>query len=524
MNKIPGIDVDSGSPVHGCAHPQYALEAGLGAPFGPIEWRAAVLPFRHYAQCAEGVEEREGGILSMPWLDDAHERRLRCGSPRARVRAADLALTQAQGTLQQLSARGRGSVGCQHVCDAPSRLAGCHPQYFYSSRFYLVRALRRHAEAVRAVDLGEQIIVMGMPRAGTSFASALLVLDERSWTFESEHMKNPLAALPERDHASGSVNFTRRVLFPDSITTAGGVHDDSEAEDTDMLLNGMVVSVMWRYQAFHTNLDGSRETFRCPHAPETDPFLDTLGLGLLDAESALQQFDAIMRLVVASGAIQKREVLVRKFFSSAVGTAASFGALDRLHPDRPPRALVIFREPVSTVASMANLAAGIVISQGASVDKAIRDGSSALDAEGMRSFIRRGVQMTLSHYLEMMDFVRSDEGRARIAAGQLVVVHFDDLTGDPVGTLRRAYTSWGLPFSADFEARIRALSAEKAAKQNEARKKGQASGQAGAGAQGGMLSSVMTFDEAGVSKADVREELERAGLDLAWIASLKASG
>ena len=249
--------------------------------------------------------------------------------------------------------------------------------------------------------------------------------------------------------------------------------------------------------------------------PEVNPVLGKVGMGQLDADPVLRQMDTIMRLCVATGGVEKRDVLVRKFFSNTVGSLETFAALDALHPERPPRALMIFRDPIKNALSWANVQVGSAF---AADRNAGARGSVATAI--LRHALTGGVNLMLSNYIEMINFVQSEEGQRRIESGQLVVIHFDDLVADPAGTLRRAYDMWGLPFSAAYAASIEQHQDERAAKQNEARKKA-ASGATGVTVSDGKLGAVVTLENAGVTRADMQAAFDEAGLDCEWIESLR---
>ena len=115
-------------------------------------------------------------------------------------------------------------------------------------------------------------------------------------------------------------------------------------------------------------------------------------------------------------------------------------ALFAVYPDA--RVVVTHRDPLRAVSSLASLTTSL---------KAMRSNKVRADAD--RGFTGLGQIMLLEHYTRLRDELGD-------RAKQIVDVRYQDLVEEPVAVLASMYAQWGLPFSAEAEARMRAYVAE----------------------------------------------------------------
>jgi hypothetical protein len=136
--------------------------------------------------------------------------------------------------------------------------------------------------------------------------------------------------------------------------------------------------------------------------------------------------------------LQHRDVAAgrprRRWLLKSPGHAATVTALLERYPDA--RFVHTHRDPAKFVASVANLMATL---------RFIR--SDAVDPRGFGPTMSFAFRFMLEHVVDL-------RRQGVIPEDRIADVHFTDLMGDPVATIRRAHDHLGLPFADGYDERI----------------------------------------------------------------------
>lgn len=272
---------------------------------------------------------------------------------------------------------------------------------------------RRVSPERMAAPLTPPLIILGVPRSGTTFLHRLLALDPQARALPMWQLMQPFAPLG-RDlrRARGNLGISLLRWAAEDLDVKHVTSGES-AEECMLLFDASLVSLsfwvfapVYGYVAWWQAQDKAR-----PYQMYTQT------LSWLQAETPRARF--------------------------ALKAPVHTGSLDVLLATIPNAMIVqTHRDPAIVIPSINSLHCSIHAAMTAAVD-------------------RSRVGATNAALLQQM---LSDNARARaqVDPGRIVDVRYEDLTRDPIATVRRIYDRFGLPFSLDFHARLgRALAADR---------------------------------------------------------------
>lgn len=265
------------------------------------------------------------------------------------------------------------------------------------SRLHRIQAHKEHPEVFRA-SLNRPLIVLGLPRSGTTFLHRLLVELPGARGLASWEIRRPFPPASgtdrRRDEAAWAL-WVLKMLAPD-LDRKHVLDPDAAEEEVGLFDSCLWTPSLWRLAAVR-----SYQSWYLTRDP---------GPGYAVFRELLQWFQA--------GDPSARLVLKLPNHLGFV----------RALLDAIPEAMVVqtHRDPVPVIASYNSLMNSVHRATTNRVD-AVRNGHDALEMWG-----------TLAE--------RCVEQRASLADGRVLDVAYDQLVADPLGTVRAIHSHFDLPF------------------------------------------------------------------------------
>ena len=279
------------------------------------------------------------------------------------------------------------------------------------TRLRLFELRRRHPEWFEA-PLNDPLIVVGLPRSGTTYLHRLLVELDGARGLATWEIRDPIPRQgPDRRRARGAaaVRFLR-TLVPE-VDRKHALDPDAAEECVGLFDPSFWTPTLWRFAACHSY----REWFQAQDPTE----------GYRTYRALLQVFQAL----------NPDRRLVLKLPNH-------LGFIDTLASVIPEARLVhTHRDPVPVIGSYNSLMCSV---QSMGTERPDRHRAG-----------RAGLQMWAWHH------ARARAARQRLDPARIADVQYEDLRSDPIATVAQALKHLGLPFTDDERARLQRCVAER---------------------------------------------------------------
>lgn len=292
---------------------------------------------------------------------------------------------------------------------------------------------RDHAE-YHDIDVGAPIYLVAAPRSGTTFLHRLMALDPRFVSFKlSETLLTTISAQEaiDRRKARGgafakAVDAIKAVVDQQTFSGWDGLHDtglDEDEEDEGIWTLAMATPAVFLVLPFPDEFEHLRFVDRLPEHKRRK---------LVEHYRACLQ----RRLYRNPGkTLLMKNVLI----------PGRFELVHRAVPDA--RFVHIVRHPYEAIPSSLSLFT-------------LPWSFLAPELYGPSPQTRDFAELMIDYYRFLHD---EERRRAEDGVNPFVVLRYEDVVSDPVAQVRRVYDGFGLPFSAELEATLRADLARRAA-------------------------------------------------------------
>jgi hypothetical protein len=268
--------------------------------------------------------------------------------------------------------------------------------------------LRRTRPGLFSTELADPLMVIGLPRSGTTFLHRLLALAPEARPLRYFEVRHPIAPPGRDDRRERAQREHRGMAWLAPGLDAKHFSGPDEAEECLFLFDStMVSSSFWVAAPAYRYLDWYLEQ---------------------DQRGPYQQYREHLQIFQA-------EQPSRRLTLKAPIHTANLGALVEAVPS--VRLVQLHRDPVQALNSVNSLFYTLHRAVSDELDIA-RLGRANLE------FMVRGIERNLA-------------ARDALAPGTIVDVHYDDLVADPVGVVRRIREHHGLDFSAEYADRLAAF-------------------------------------------------------------------
>jgi hypothetical protein len=280
-----------------------------------------------------------------------------------------------------------------------------------ASRLRVRRQIARHPELVER-PVRTPLVVTGLPRTGTTLLQRLLALDPDARPLLTWESMWPAPLSARRGRADPRIRHARRLVWLTRRFLPGvdALHplDAEGPEECTRLLES---SFRWNFFAIENRLPGY-----AAWTEEQGP----------DFMLPAYRWYATQLQVLQAGGPSGRWVL------KSPAHVGNLRALLDVLPDA--RVVLAIRDPRATVASACSLYSFL----GRSTSENLRTGRFGPRlAESLAGALTRGLET------------------AALEQERIRVVSYDDLTADPIGTLKDIHAGFGIPFSAAIESAAR---------------------------------------------------------------------
>jgi len=279
------------------------------------------------------------------------------------------------------------------------------------TRLRRIEARRRMAEVFRAA-LVPPVIVLGLPRSGTTLLHRLLALDEAARAPVLWELQCPIAAPgPDRRRENARRRVVRMRKAAPDLDAKHHIDADEPEEDVFLLDSSLSSPSFWMFAPVY----GYLEWYVAQ-----------------DQRPAYRVYREHLQLLQA-GSPGRRLTLK---------APAHTGNLEAL-AEAVPEAFFVqtHRDPVTVTISVNSLFYTIhgLVTESVDVRR-----MAAVNTELMAGLLERGMA-----------------ARASVPAQRIFDVRYCALVADPIGTVRGIYSYFGLPFTSAFEARMARFMAER---------------------------------------------------------------